>query len=116
MLLDTSGLPERLMTQRLGIAITQLLIAVALVAGSSFAGYNAYRLYFVKPVLWVNGVGLPLTAVTPQLESAFALVQRDIPDVSSSMQEQVTVRRWQAGLLALLSACLLGGALLAVRS
>lgn len=103
------------MIRQLGLTKTRLLAAIVLVIAAVFAGYNAYRLYYVKPVFWVNGIGFPLASVTPSLERAVNLVQRDIPDVSSSMQEPITARRWQVGLLALLCGGLLGGAILAVR-
>lgn len=97
------------------LAARRLFAACVLAICSLFAGYNAYRLYSVKPVIWVNGVGLPLTAVTPRLERAFALIRSDLPELSSSMREQLAARRWQVGMLAVLSFGLLCAAVIAIR-
>lgn len=104
------------MNRQTGLATRHLLASIILVVGSIFAGYNAYRLYFVKPVIWADGVGLPPTAVTPRLESAFELIRSDLPELSSSVREQLAARRWQVGLLGVLSLGLLGAAVIAVRS
>jgi hypothetical protein len=91
-------------------AIIRLILTISLVVLGLLAGYRAYRLYFVIPVLWFNNAGITMSRVTPNLETAFEYARLDIPDVSASMLGGISGRRKEIGFFSLLSLGLLGGA------
>lgn len=96
--------------RQLGRSAARFVVAAALVVLGVTAGYRAYRLYYVIPVLWVNRTGIPLARIAPSLESAFEVARQDIPDVSASMLAGISGRRKEIGIFSLLSLCLLAGA------